>query len=109
MEPLSRITHGPVAHVAKKRVIAAIRLLPESRAPKATRLDVPGALLSALALLLLILPLTEGRERGWPWWLIAMLVARMAGCVFAVMVSSASGPSRMSALSFSPSASSTRF
>ena len=67
-------------------VIAAIRLLPESRAPKATRLDVPGALLSALALLLLILPLTEGRERGWPWWLIAMLVASVPTAVAFVLV-----------------------
>jgi EmrB/QacA subfamily drug resistance transporter len=64
-------------------IVAAVRLLPESRAPQATSLDVPGAILSALTLLLLILPLTEGRERGWPWWLIAMLVASVpSGALF---------------------------
>ena len=77
------LVNVPIGVVA---VIAAIRLLPESRAPKATRLDVPGALLSALALLLLILPLTEGRERGWPWWLIAMLVASVPTGVAFVLV-----------------------
>ncbi len=67
-------------------IAAALWLLPESKAPYATKLDVPGAILSALALLLLILPLTEGRERGWPWWLIAMLVASVpVGALFFVV------------------------
>jgi len=67
-------------------VVAAVRLMPESRAPRATRLDVPGALLSALALLLLILPLTEGRERGWPIWLVAMLIASVpVGAAFVLV------------------------
>ena len=55
--------------------IAAVRYLPESTAPDAKRLDISGAALSALGLFLVVLPLTEGRERGWPAWLVAMLVA----------------------------------
>ncbi|MFI5865365.1 MFS transporter [Streptomyces sp. NPDC051546] len=52
--------------------IAALALaalyLPESRAPRGTRLDVPGVLLSSLALLLLIYPLIKGQDLGWPAW-----------------------------------------
>jgi len=55
-------------------LIGAALKLPESRAPQASRIDVPGALLVAAGLGLLIYPLTEGRTRGWPLWLIAMLV-----------------------------------
>lgn len=74
------LVNVPIGVVA---IAAAVRLLPESTAPHAKSLDVPGAILSALTLLLLILPLTEGRERGWPWWLIAMLVASIpVGALF---------------------------
>ena len=31
-------------------------------------------MLSAATLTALVLPLIEGRERGWPWWSIAMLL-----------------------------------
>jgi EmrB/QacA subfamily drug resistance transporter len=56
-------------------LFAAVRNLPESRAPHAHALDLPGAALVTVGLLFLILPLTEGRERGWPGWMLAMLVA----------------------------------
>ncbi|MFG1624808.1 MFS transporter [Kribbella sp. NPDC049227] len=49
-------------------VAAAIRLLPETKAEKAHRVDLVGAALLALALVLLLLPLTEGRPLGWPLW-----------------------------------------
>src|SRR5258705_9409460 len=39
------------------------------------RLDLAGAALSTLAMLLLMLPLVEGPERGWVGWPIAMLAA----------------------------------
>ncbi|NLE82814.1 MAG: MFS transporter [Rhodococcus sp.] len=38
------------------------------------KLDVGGALLSALGLFLLIFPLAEGRERGWPAPIVAMIL-----------------------------------
>ena len=56
-------------------LVAASVALPDSRSPDAPRLDVPGALLVTTGLLLLVYPLTEGREKGWPAWIYAMLAA----------------------------------
>ena len=55
--------------------LAAARHLPESTAPDARALDVPGALLVTAGLFMLVFPLTEGRERGWPPWIGAMMAA----------------------------------
>lgn len=55
-------------------VPAALALLRESRAERSARLDVPGAFLLATGLLALVVPLIEGREHGWPWWCIALLI-----------------------------------
>ncbi|GAA2814370.1 MFS transporter [Kribbella solani] len=49
-------------------IAAAFRLLPETKADRAQRVDLVGATLLALALVLLLLPLTEGRPLGWPLW-----------------------------------------
>ncbi len=49
-------------------LIAAVIVLPETRAAKAQRVDLVGAGLLALTLVLLLLPLTEGRPLGWPLW-----------------------------------------
>ncbi|MDA0563333.1 MFS transporter [Streptomonospora sp. S1-112] len=49
------------------------RALPDSRSPGAARLDLPGALLAATAAVLLLLPLVQGREWGWPWWGFALM------------------------------------
>ena len=65
-------------------VTAALRLLPETKAPDAPRLDLLGALVVTLGLFLVVYPLTEGREKGWPGWLVAMLVAAVP--VLAVFV-----------------------
>ena len=54
-------------------MFAAIRVLPESRAPAARALDLPGAALVTLGLFLLMVPLTEGHERGFPPGMFAML------------------------------------
>ncbi len=61
----------PIAIVA---FIAALPLLRETRGRHRPRLDFGGVVLSSLALTALVLPLVEGRERGWPWWSIAMLL-----------------------------------
>jgi EmrB/QacA subfamily drug resistance transporter len=53
---------------------AAIPLLRETRGGARPRLDFGGVLLSAGALTALVLPLIEGRERGWPWWSIVLLL-----------------------------------
>ncbi|MFI1255745.1 MFS transporter [Streptomyces netropsis] len=40
----------------------------ESKAPKALRLDLVGVALASVALLMLLYPLTQGREHDWPLW-----------------------------------------
>ncbi|MEV0034939.1 MFS transporter [Streptomyces sp. NPDC050804] len=49
-------------------VVLGRRFITESRAPKALRLDLVGVVLVTAALLMLIYPLTRGRELGWPLW-----------------------------------------
>ncbi|MEU5536419.1 MFS transporter [Streptomyces sp. NPDC020362] len=44
------------------------RYITESRAPKAMKLDLVGVALVTLGLLMLLYPLTRGRELGWPLW-----------------------------------------
>jgi len=61
----------PISIVA---FLAAIPLLRETRGSRRPRLDVGGVVLSSLALTSLVLPLVEGRESGWPWWSIVMLL-----------------------------------
>lgn len=56
-------------------LVAAFLQVPDSKAPDAPRLDVPGALLITAGLFLLVYPLTEGREKGWPAWIFAMLAS----------------------------------
>lgn len=49
-------------------LVAAGRLVPESRSESARRLDLGGVALGSLVLGLIIVPLVEGRQAGWPWW-----------------------------------------
>jgi MFS family permease len=59
-------------------VVAAFvaqRWVPESRAAQPHRVDLVGTALLSTAVVLVILPLTEGRAAGWPWWTWAMLAA----------------------------------
>jgi EmrB/QacA subfamily drug resistance transporter len=49
-------------------VPAAMRLVPESRAANGARLDAAGTLLVSTGLVLIVLPLVEGRQEGWPLW-----------------------------------------
>jgi len=58
-------------------LLAAPRLIAESRNPEARRLDLAGVGLSALGLGLLLYPLIEGREAGWPLWAFIMLAAAL--------------------------------
>jgi EmrB/QacA subfamily drug resistance transporter len=42
------------------------------------RLDLPGAALAGTAMFLLVFPLAQGHELGWPSWLFGMLAAAVA-------------------------------
>lgn len=55
----------PIAIVA---LIVGARFMPDSRVPGDARLDLAGAVLAAAAAVLLLLPLMQGRDWGWPWW-----------------------------------------
>jgi hypothetical protein len=54
-------------------VIAAIACIRESKSGTALRLDLGGMALATIGVLLLVYPLTEGRDLGWPAWTFAML------------------------------------
>ncbi|MFF4285542.1 MFS transporter [Streptomyces sp. NPDC001739] len=54
--------------------LAAV-LLPESRAPEGRRLDLAGVTVLTVALFLLVVPVVEGREAGWPAWTWVSLAA----------------------------------
>lgn len=55
-------------------LIAASRLMSETKAPRGAKLDIPGVLIVSAALFLLAFPLVEGRDQGWPAWAFLMLV-----------------------------------
>jgi len=60
-------------------LIGALILLPRGRAgERRERLDPVGLILVTLALVAILVPLIEGQELGWPWWLWAVMVAGAA-------------------------------
>ncbi|WP_406414450.1 MFS transporter [Streptomyces halstedii] len=60
------------------------KFISESKAPKALRLDLVGVVLVTLGLLMLLYPLTRGRELGWPLWGHLLMAGSLL--VFAVLV-----------------------
>ncbi|ARF89110.1 major facilitator superfamily protein [Burkholderia cenocepacia] len=67
-------------------LLGSWRFIPENRPPRGQRIDVPGTVLMSLFLLMLVYPLTHGREAGWPLWMIACGVGAlpMLGALLAV-------------------------
>jgi EmrB/QacA subfamily drug resistance transporter len=57
----------------------AWRLLPAGSRRHASRLDLPGAAIATVSALLLVYPLTQGRELGWPPWTFVSIAASFAG------------------------------
>jgi EmrB/QacA subfamily drug resistance transporter len=53
--------------------IGAARIMPESRTPRRTQLDLVGAGLVALGMGLLVYPLIQGQAAGWPMWTYLMV------------------------------------
>src|SRR5262249_5609804 len=60
------------------------RYISESKAPQVLKLDLVGVALVTLGLLMLLYPLTRGRELGWPLWGYASMAGALV--VFAVLV-----------------------
>lgn len=52
---------------------AALIWVRETRAEEAGGMDFGGAILLALGVLALVVPVIEGREHGWPWWSLGLL------------------------------------
>jgi MFS family permease len=62
----------------------AWRQVPATRSAEPARVDAPGTALLAVAVLALLVPLTEGRALGWPAWswaVLALLLPAAAGLV----------------------------
>ena len=49
-------------------LLAAPRMIPESRNQQGSRLDLAGVTLITACLVAVVLPLVEGRQAGWPAW-----------------------------------------
>ena len=71
----------PVGVIA---LVASVRLVRESRAPSPPRLDPLGVLLLSGALILLLYPLVEGQQAGWPAWTYLMIA--LSGPALALFV-----------------------
>jgi hypothetical protein len=62
-----------------------MRVMPESRSPRKLTVDFGGAALFTVAAVLLVYPLIQGRESGWPAWaFISMAASALALGVFAL-------------------------
>jgi MFS family permease len=58
-------------------LLAAAALLPKIRKLRTVTLDLPGVLSLTSALVLLVYPLTVGREHGWPAWTLLCMASSM--------------------------------
>ncbi len=85
--------------------IGAARVMPESHAPRPPRLDLVGTVLCGLGMGLLVYPLIQGREAGWPLWTYLMIagsvVAFLALAVWSRRVRRAGGDPLVEASIFS--------
>ena len=55
-------------------LIAALLIVQESKSEKPIRLDIGGAVIMSIILFLLLYPLIEGRNAGWPMWMYAAII-----------------------------------
>jgi MFS family permease len=60
-------------------LVLAVLVVPESTVPGTRRLDLVGAGALTVALVVGLLGLVEGADRGWPVWTVAALLASAAG------------------------------
>jgi EmrB/QacA subfamily drug resistance transporter len=55
--------------------------LRDSKADQSQKLDIGGVILLSVMLTLLVYPLVEGRQTGWPLWMVIMLMASPAALI----------------------------
>ncbi|MFI6295713.1 MFS transporter [Nonomuraea sp. NPDC050790] len=55
----------------------AARMVPESKSDRPLRLDIPSVLLLGLASVMLMFPLVQGHELGWPQWAVVSMTASL--------------------------------
>jgi len=76
-----RMVFGINLPLAAFALLGGLKALPRTSSPDRTiRLDGAGALLAGAGMFLLVYPLVQGREQGWPAWM--ALVAAAAVAVF---------------------------
>lgn len=64
-------------------ILLGRRFITESKAPTALRLDLVGTALATVGLLMVLYPLTQGRESGWPvWGFVSMAASPLVLAVF---------------------------
>ncbi|MFE7661571.1 MFS transporter [Streptomyces celluloflavus] len=64
-------------------ILLGRRFITESRAAGALRLDLVGTALATVGLLMVLYPLTQGREAGWPvWGFVSMAASPLVLAVF---------------------------
>lgn len=54
-------------------LVLAARVVPESKSERARKLDLLGVLIISLAMFLLTYPIIQGRDQGWPAWILGLL------------------------------------
>jgi EmrB/QacA subfamily drug resistance transporter len=62
-------------------IILAAIFLPNAKSPHPLHLDIVGVIIGVIAMLMLMYPLIEGRELGWPWWTYALMVGSLLAFV----------------------------
>jgi EmrB/QacA subfamily drug resistance transporter len=66
-------------------ILGAYKVMPESRSRRALKVDFGGAALFTAAAVLLVYPLIQGRESGWPTWaFVSMAASAVALALFAL-------------------------
>lgn len=72
---LINIPFGVLALVA-----SGILLVNQPKPTRRMQLDIEGVGIVTITLLLLVIPLVDGREIGWPLWMICLLIASIPFC-----------------------------